>query len=114
MCFSQSIPRSFQISSLLSDDPAAVLAASDVVMAKSGTTTLQAALAGVPMVVGYRTNCLTHLIARRVVTTRWISLVNLVAGREVVPELVQGELTVATLVDRIAELVDRRSPVCQH
>ncbi len=92
------------------DDPASALASADVALAKSGTTTLQAALAGVPMVVGYRTNRLTHAIARRLVTVRWVSLVNLVAGREVVPELVQGDLSVDRLVDGIALLIPDDSP----
>lgn len=83
-----------------------VLAAADAALVKSGTTTLQAALADVPMVVAYRTHPLTYQLARRLVTVPWVSLVNLVGGREIVPELVQAEVTVAALVAATAPLLD--------
>ncbi len=60
---------------------------------KSGTITLQLALAGVPMVVGYRVNPLTYSIARRLVKVDHIALVNLVADRRLVPEFIQGHVT---------------------
>ena len=71
-------------------------------LVKSGTGTLEAALAGLPMVVAYRTHPLTFALARRLLRSRWISLPNLVANRAVVPELLQGgaspeELTRALL-----------------
>ena len=91
------------------DDPALVLAAADAVLAKSGTTTLEAALADVPMVVAYRTHPLTFQVARRLVTVPWISLVNLIAEREVVPELWQDAANAAELARRIAPLLDRES-----
>jgi hypothetical protein len=59
-------------------------------LCKSGTTTLEAAVAGCPMIVAYRTNPLTYEIARRVVEIPRIGLVNVVAGREVAREFVQG------------------------
>ena len=68
------------------DRAAMVMAASTAVLVKSGTTTLEAAIAGRPMVVAYRTSWLTHQIAERVLTVDHISLTNLVAGRAVVPE----------------------------
>lgn len=73
---------------------------------KSGTITLQLALASVPMVVGYRTSRLTFAIARRLVTVEHIALANLVAERRVVPELIQDALTVDALVERIVPLLD--------
>lgn len=83
-----------------------VLAAADAALVKSGTTTLQAALADVPMVVAYRTHPLTYQLARRLVTVPWVSLVNLVGGREIVPELVQSQVTVPALVAATAPLLD--------
>ena len=70
-----------------------VMAAADAALAKSGTTTLECALAGTPMVVAYAVHPVTWLIARRLVTVPWVSLVNLVAERGVVPELLQGAAT---------------------
>lgn len=87
-----------------------VLAAADVALVKSGTTTLEAALAGTPMVVAYRVNPLSYAIARRVVRVPWISLVNLVAGREVVPELVQDAASPDRLVEHLHPLLDPSSP----
>lgn len=65
------------------------LAAADVGLVKSGTVTLEAALAGLPMVVAYRMHPLTFAVARWAVRVPHVSLVNLVAGREVAPEFLQ-------------------------
>ena len=92
------------------DDPMMVLSAADAVLAKSGTTTLQAALADTPMVVAYRTHPWTYQIARRLLRVQWISLVNLIAGQEVVPELAQHAVTVPRLVDEIRPLLDPDHP----
>ncbi|HEY0419139.1 MAG TPA: lipid-A-disaccharide synthase, partial [Acetobacteraceae bacterium] len=64
-------------------------AAASAALTKSGTSTLELALAGVPMIVAYRVNPLTAAIARRLVKVPYAALVNLLAGREVVPELIQ-------------------------
>jgi lipid-A-disaccharide synthase len=57
----------------------------------SGTATLETALAGVPMIVIYKVNRLSYEIGRRLISVPFISLVNLIAGREIVPELIQQE-----------------------
>ena len=88
----------------------AVLAAADAAIVKSGTSTLEAALTDTPMVVPYKVNALTALLTRRLVTVQWVSLVNLVAGREVVPEMLQDAVTVARLVDAVAPLLDPAHP----
>lgn len=91
---------------LVTDGTERVLAAADAALAKSGTTTLEAALADVPMVVAYRLNPLTFRILRSLVTVRWASLVNLVANREIVPELMQGAVTADALVAAVRPLLD--------
>ena len=75
-----------------------VLAAADVAVVASGTATLEAALAQVPTVVVYRLSWLSWLVGRLLVRAPFISLVNLIARRRVVPELLQRECT----GDRIA------------
>jgi lipid-A-disaccharide synthase len=85
----------------------AVLRAADAAVCKSGTTTLEAAVAGCPLVVAYRTSQWTHAIARRVVRIPRIGLVNVVAGREVAREFVQAEL----IPERMAEAL---SPLLVH
>lgn len=69
-----------------------LLRAADAALCKSGTTTLEAAVAGCPLIVGYRTSRWTHALARRLVRIPHIGLVNVVAGREVAPEFVQDAL----------------------
>jgi lipid-A-disaccharide synthase len=88
-------------------DAALVLAAADAALVKSGTTTLEAALADTPMVVSYRVHPVTAAIARRMMTVQWISLVNLVAGRAVVPEIVQWHATPEALAAALAPLFER-------
>ena len=86
-----------------------VLRAADAAMCKSGTTTLEAAVAGCPMVVAYRTSAITYAAARRLVRIPHIGLVNVVAGREVAPEFVQDALVPARVADALAELLDPAS-----
>ncbi len=69
------------------------LAHSGLVLAASGTVTMEAALTGAPMVTFYRVNELSWLLGRRLVRAPFLSMVNLVAGRKIVPELIQDEMT---------------------
>lgn len=91
-------------------DPIPLFSASDAALAKSGTTTLEAALADTPMVVAYKVHPITWHVFRRVRTVRWISLVNLVAEREVVPELLQHRATADELVAALRPLLDPADP----
>ncbi|MGH9457977.1 MAG: lipid-A-disaccharide synthase [Thermoanaerobaculia bacterium] len=68
------------------------LAACDVSICSSGTATLESAVLGVPPIVVYRLPPLTYAVARRLVRVPQISLVNIVAGREIVPELLQRDV----------------------
>jgi lipid-A-disaccharide synthase len=79
-------------------------------MCKSGTTTLEAAVAGCPLVVAYRTSGWTYAIARRVVRIPHIGLVNVVAGREVAKEFVQEALEPGAVADTLMPLLDHASP----
>jgi len=75
------------------DNLALCLSAADFVISASGTVTLQAAIFEKPMVITYITSPFTYFAARLVVTLPYISLVNIIAGRHVVPELLQFEAT---------------------
>jgi len=79
-----------------------VLARADAAIVASGTATLEAALALTPMVVVYRASWLTWWIGRMLVRVKFLSLVNLISGRAVVPELLQRECT----PERIAAAVE--------
>lgn len=90
-------------------DPETVAEEATAAITKSGTITLQLALADVPMVVGYRVSPLTYSFARRLVRVPHIALVNLVAGREVVPERIQAEMTPESLAAAARPLLDAGS-----
>jgi lipid-A-disaccharide synthase len=96
---------------ILRGDPIPVFAAADAALAKSGTTTLEAALADVPMVVAYKVHPLTWLMFQRLRTVEWVSLVNLVAEREVVPEMLQQQAEPGPLADALRPLLDPGDPV---
>jgi lipid-A-disaccharide synthase len=78
-------------------DRYSVMAACDLVMAASGTVTLELAILQIPMVVAYRISPITYFIGRRLIKSKYAALVNLVANREVVKELLQDDLTAANL-----------------
>ncbi|HEY6084728.1 MAG TPA: lipid-A-disaccharide synthase [Nitrospira sp.] len=83
-----------------------VMAAADVLLVASGTATLQAAVVGTPMVLLYKTTPVTHRLARWVIRVKWIGLVNLVAGRSLVPEIIQHEATPARLSEEVLRLLN--------
>jgi len=71
----------------------------------SGTAPVEAALIGNPVVVVYRVSPLTYAIAKRVVTVPHVAMANLIAGKRVVPELIQHDFTAAKIVQQIAPLL---------
>jgi lipid-A-disaccharide synthase len=83
-----------------------VLAAADCAIVASGTATIEAALLGTPMVVVYRVAPATAFILRRLVHTPFFSMVNLVAGRPVVPELMQDDFTPAAVAAEVRRLLE--------
>lgn len=70
-----------------------LMASSDVLLVASGTATLEAAILGTPMVVLYRMASLSYLLARMVVSLPFVALPNIIAGRRIVPELIQGDMS---------------------
>jgi len=85
-----------------------VMAAADLLLVASGTATLEAALIGTPMVVCYRVSRLSGLIGRLLIRVPWVSLANIVSGRGVVPELLQGDATAARLAEEAVSLLKDR------
>jgi lipid-A-disaccharide synthase len=72
----------------------------------SGTATLETACVGTPMVVVYKTSFITYWIARFVVKIKNISLVNIVAGKTIIPEMIQGNVSVDALVGEARAILD--------
>ena len=82
---------------LVRDASVDVLAAADVALVASGTSTLAAALTGTPTVLGYRVHPLTYVLGRHLTRMPHVGLVNLVADRRVVPERIQDDFTAENL-----------------
>lgn len=82
-----------------------VMAASDVILVASGTATLEAAIIGTPMVIVYRLAFLSWLLGRALIRVPYIGMVNLVAGRRVVPELIQFRATPERIADEVRRLL---------
>jgi lipid-A-disaccharide synthase len=80
----------------------AAFAASDLALAASGTVALELAMAGLPAVIAYKMNPITGFLARRIVKTRFVNLVNVILDRLVVPELLLEECT----ADRLSLALD--------
>ncbi len=81
------------------------MAASDIALVCSGTATIEAALLDVPMVVVYKVTALTALLAKPLVRTKFFSMVNLIAGRQVVTELIQDDFTPQTATQELLRLL---------
>jgi lipid-A-disaccharide synthase len=81
------------------------LAAADCAIVASGTATVEAALLGAPMVVIYRVTSVSAFILRRMIRTHSIGMVNLIAGKQVVPELIQEQFTPAVVTREVRRLL---------
>lgn len=79
--------------SLSQDSIYRTLAACDLALVASGTATVETAILGVPMILVYRASAITFWVGKRVIKVPFLGLVNLVAGEQVIPELIQNDLT---------------------
>ncbi len=81
-------------------------AAARAALTKSGTSTLELAMAGVPMAVTYRVNPISAAIGRRMIKVPHVAMINLLAGRELVPELLQENCTPEKLCATLLTLLE--------
>ncbi len=81
------------------------MAACDAVVAASGTVTLELGILKVPMVVSYRVSPISYFLGRRFIKVDYASLINLIAGREVVTELLQENATPENISDELLRLL---------
>ena len=91
--------------SLVFDKAYELIQSAEAAVVTSGTATLETALIGKPQVVVYKTSWLTYLIARRMIRVPHISLVNLIAGKEVVRELIQGDYNAVNVASELETLL---------
>src|SRR5712691_3102822 len=87
-------------------DRGEALAGADIALSSSGTATLECAIVGVPVIVMYRLSSPTHWLAQRLVKLSHFSLVNIVAGKNVVPELLQEEVNGERIASEVRKLLD--------
>lgn len=78
---------------MINDDYYNLLSHSEMAICTSGTASLEVALFKIPQIVGYKTSSLNYQIAKRLILTKYISLVNLISDKEVVKELIQSQVT---------------------
>ncbi|MGB8538982.1 MAG: lipid-A-disaccharide synthase [Acidobacteriaceae bacterium] len=89
-------------------DARAVLQHARASVVASGTATVEAALIGNPFLVVYRVSRITYAVAQRVVRVAHVGMVNLIAGRRIVPELIQDDFTASQVVERLRPLLENQ------
>jgi lipid-A-disaccharide synthase len=98
------LPRTPKIT--ITQDARATLHHARASIVASGTATVEAALIGNPFVVVYRISPVSYAVAKRVVDVPHVAMVNLIAERRVVPELIQGDFTAENVVSHLLPLLD--------
>lgn len=94
---------------IIKDDIYDVIGISDVVMVASGTATLETALLETPMVIIYKVSPLSYYIGRMFINVNNIGLVNIIAGKTIVPEFVQNKATASNIAKEISDILANRS-----
>jgi lipid-A-disaccharide synthase len=87
------------------DAPRLTVNYGDAGLIASGTATLEAAVLGLPTVVCYKSSSITYLIGKRLAKVKYLSLVNLIANRQVVPEFIQDNMTAEKLIKALIPLL---------
>jgi lipid-A-disaccharide synthase len=103
--------------SAVSDETYLLLMKAEAALVTSGTATLETALFGVPQVVCYKGSPVSYWIAKKLLTIKYICLVNLIMDRPVVPELIQKDFDAKNMERHLSSLLydkDRRSQIVQH
>ena len=85
--------------------------ASDIAIVASGTATLECAIEGTPLVVCYKVSSLTWFLAKLMVKVEHSSIVNLIAGKKIVPEFLQSEMKPNIIKNKLIELIDEKSKI---
>jgi lipid-A-disaccharide synthase len=83
-----------------------IFRAADAALCKSGTTTLEAAVAGCPLIVAYRAGAIDYAIASQIATVTDIGMVNIIARRRIVPEFVQDDVTADRMAPVLREILE--------
>ncbi len=90
---------------LITNDTYNMLNAADFAIVASGTATLESAIMGTPLAVVYRSNLITFLLYKMVRTVRFLGLVNIIANKEVAPELLQYDMTPENIASKVTAII---------
>jgi lipid-A-disaccharide synthase len=93
---------------IIRGDTYSALRAADVAIVASGTATLETALLGTPMIIIYKLSGTTHFIAKRLIGIKNVGLPNIVAGKTIVPELIQDNASPEKIADALVELLTNK------
>jgi lipid-A-disaccharide synthase len=93
---------------LLNNSTYNILNGSDVAIVCSGTATLETAIIGTPMVVAYKTSLLSFLLAKRLVKIKNMALVNVIAGKRIVPEYVQKKASAENIAKEVISILKNK------
>jgi len=100
------IPPLPAVARLVEGDAHNALAAAELAVVASGTATLEAAIIGTPLIIVYRASGLNWRLFRPLINVPYVGMPNLIAGREIAPELLQGDLTGGRLAAEVGALLD--------
>jgi lipid-A-disaccharide synthase len=82
------------------------ISCTDLAIVASGTATLETALLGIPMIIIYKISPLTYFIGKRIITVKNIGIVNIIAGKTIVPELIQNEAVARRIAGESLAILD--------
>ncbi len=91
---------------ILIKDGSESMAYSDLVLSSCGTANLETALLGTPLISFYRLSPLSYHMGKRLVKIRYFSIVNILAGKKVIPELIQKDFNINSLYDHVSKILD--------
>jgi lipid-A-disaccharide synthase len=90
---------------VIKHQPYDVIQCCNAIMTASGTATLEIALLQIPMVIAYKLSAITYFLGKYLVNTKFIGLPNIIAGKSIVKELIQHDVTVENLVVEVTQIL---------
>ncbi len=87
--------------------PVSIFKKADLLVAASGTVTLEAAICGIPMIIVYKMSYISYLLAKSFVKVKYAGLANIIAGREIVPELLQNDANSEKIAETVLSLLSK-------
>jgi len=104
------LPASLEVPLILIENQAYwAMSAADLIIVASGTATLEAAIFQKPMIIVYQVSFLSYIIGKALIKVRWVGLVNIIAGKKIVPELLQGDVQGDLIAAEALKILDEEN-----